>query len=58
MYYFSHLFVLALLPFFAAAIPQAIPPTSRGIAIPISKRASPNLADPSLFARQALKSIE
>jgi len=38
--YFSHSFVLAILPFFVAAIPLAQPPTSRGIAIPIAKRAS------------------
>ncbi|KAI0299938.1 acid protease [Russula brevipes] len=36
--YFSHSFVLAALPFLAAAIPMAVPPTSRGIAIPIAKR--------------------
>jgi cathepsin D len=36
--YFTHSFVLAALPFLAAAIPMAVPPTSRGIAIPIAKR--------------------
>ena len=36
--YFLLSFILAILPFFSAAVPLAEPPTSRGIAIPIAKR--------------------
>lgn len=48
--HFSHSFVLAILPFLTAALPQAQPPASRGIAIPIAKRTNGlPLADPSRF---------
>jgi hypothetical protein len=53
--YFSHSFSLAILsfailPFLTAAIPLAQPPASRGIAIPIAKRATGlPLADPSRY---------
>jgi hypothetical protein len=55
--YFSHSFVLAILPFFTAAIPLAVPPASRGIAIPITKRANSPLTGPSLIASQVQNSI-
>ena len=48
--YFSHFYVLTIIPFFTAAVPLAQPFTTRGIAIPIAKRASVPLDDPSLFA--------
>jgi hypothetical protein len=54
--YFSHSFVLVILPFFTAAIPLA-QPKSRGIAIPISKRLSPPTGSPSLYASQIQSSI-
>jgi len=42
--------VLSILPFLTAAIPLAQPPASRGIAIPIAKRATSLLiADPSRY---------
>ncbi len=48
--FLSHSFFLAILPFLTAAIPLAQPPASRGIAIPIAKRAdSVSLADPSRY---------
>ena len=48
--YLSRSFFLAILPLFTGAIPHAQPPTSRGISIPISKRANLPLDDPSIFA--------
>jgi hypothetical protein len=48
--YFSHSFFLAILPVLTAAIPLTQPPASRGIAIPIAKRATAlPLADPSRY---------
>jgi hypothetical protein len=48
--YFSHSFFLAILPFLTAATPLTQSPASRGIAIPIAKRAaSLPLADPSRY---------
>lgn len=38
--YLSHSFSLAILPLLTAAIPMVQPPASRGIAIPIAKRAA------------------
>ena len=44
--YLSRSFSLAILPFLTAAIPLAQPPASRGIALPIAKRATSHpLAD-------------
>ena len=55
--YFSHFYVLTIIPFFTAAVPLAQPPMTRGIAIPIAKRASVPLDDPSLFASLVQNSI-
>ena len=57
MMYLSHSFILAILPFFALAISVAQPPTSRGIAIPIAKRASLTLGNPSSHAGLVQNSI-
>jgi hypothetical protein len=56
--YSSHSFVLAFLPFLAMATPLAQPPASRGIAIPIAKRAigSP-FAVPSVFESHVKDSV-
>ena len=54
--YFSHSFVLAILPFLAAAIPMA-QPKSRGIAIPISKRLSTPVGSSSLYASRVQSSV-
>ena len=56
---FSHSFVLAILPFLTAAIPVAQPPTSRGIAIPVTKRASVGTSPngTTLFATHAKNSV-
>jgi hypothetical protein len=48
--YFSHYFILVILPFFTAAIPLAQPPTSGGIAIPIAKRGRHTRADSTPYA--------
>ena len=54
--YFSHSFILAILPFFTAAIPLA-QPRSRGIAIPISKRLSTPVGSSSLYESQVQSSV-
>jgi len=62
--YFSHSFSLAILPFailpfLTAAIPLAQHPASRGIAIPIAKRATGlPLADPSRYEGMSQNTIE
>jgi hypothetical protein len=53
--YFSHSFILAVLPFFAAA--YAKPPTSGGISISIAKRGNISVAEPSLYAGRVQTSI-
>ena len=57
--HFTHSFVLSILPFFTAAIPLAQPPTSRGIAIPIAKRASSSGSSNNtlLYATQVQNSV-
>ncbi|KAH9988225.1 Asp-domain-containing protein [Russula vinacea] len=62
--YFSHSFVLAILPFFVAATPlaqpsppPAQPPPSRSTVIPISKRVSPAAANPSFYASLVQNSV-
>jgi hypothetical protein len=47
--FLSHSFFLAILPLLTAANPLAQPSASRGIAIPITKRADSLLADPSRY---------
>jgi hypothetical protein len=48
--YLSHSFFLAILPFLTLAIPLAPTPASRGVAIPVAKRASNiSLANPSRY---------
>jgi len=54
--YISRSFVLAILPFFTVAVPLA-PPSSGGIAIPISKRANLPTANPSRYASRVQTSI-
>lgn len=55
--YFSHSFILALLPLFAAAIPVARTPTPRGIAIPINKRSNATVNNPTWYANAVQNSI-
>ena len=55
--YFSHSFILLALPFLAAAIPLAKPPKARGIPIPIAKRGSTPVGDPSKLAGLAQASV-
>jgi hypothetical protein len=56
MYYFSHAFLLAILPLLTAAIPLAQPRASRGIAIPIAKRNNSS-AGHSRYVKQNQNSI-
>ena len=55
--YFSHSFILAILPFFTAAMPLARSPTSRGIAIPIDKRGSGSVNSPSWYGTSVQYSV-
>ena len=57
--YFSHSFILAVLPFFTAATSLAKPLTSvtGAISIPISKRGNLSVADASLYASRVQTSI-
>ncbi|KAF8485660.1 aspartic peptidase domain-containing protein, partial [Russula emetica] len=55
--YFSHSLILVILPFFAAAIPLAQPPTCGGTAISIAKHGRHLCADPTLYASWVQTSI-
>ena len=55
--YFSRSLVLAILPFFAAAIPLAQLSTSRGIAIPITKHVGATAANRSSYVSRVQSSI-
>ena len=55
--YFSHSFILAILPFFTVAIPLARSPAPRGVAVSIDKRSNLPINNPSWYASSVQNSI-
>ena len=55
--YFPLSFVLLVLRFLTPPIPLAEPPKGRGISIPIAKRGSAPVRDPSKFASLVQNSV-